>query len=329
MVLCGVLGPLDPLPARPRRVLVAGTAGSGKTTLARRIGAVLGVPSVEVDALFHGPGWTRRPSFEAEVEAFTARPAWACEWQYADVRPLLASRADLLVWLDLPLRTILRQVGVRTLRRRLWREALWGINVEPPLWTFLTDREHIVRWAWRTHNETASRVAWLLGAHPELPVIRLTSRRAVDGWLAGPLAAEGLRCAMDWKLELVVVPVSDVDRAKEFYLGPAGFNLLVDHSAGDFRVVQATPPGSACSIALMPSEAAGSVRGLHLVVSDLPAARSELLARGVEAGEIFHYGPGGQQPGLDPARGDYSSFLEFADPDGNSWLVQDVPSRSS
>jgi predicted enzyme related to lactoylglutathione lyase len=83
---------------------------------------------------------------------------------------------------------------------------------------------------------------------------------------------------VDWKLELVVVPVADVDRAKAFYIEQAGFNLDVDHRAGDFRVVQLTPPGSACSIALMKnSEAAGSVHGLHLVVADIDAARAELV----------------------------------------------------
>ena len=95
---------------------------------------------------------------------------------------------------------------------------------------------------------------------------------------------------MDWKLELVVVPVSDVDRAKTFYTEKAGFGLDVDHQAGDFRVVQLTPPGSACSVTLMRNpEAAGSVSGLHLIVSDIDAARAELAERGAEASEIFHF----------------------------------------
>ena len=97
-----VLSATDPLPARPRRVLVAGTSGSGKTTLARTIGGILALPHVELDALFHGPGWTRRPRFEADVERFTGRPAWTTEWQYPRVRQLLLARADCLVWLDLP-----------------------------------------------------------------------------------------------------------------------------------------------------------------------------------------------------------------------------------
>ena len=127
------------------------------------------------------------------------------------------------------------------------------------------------------------------------------------------------------KLELIVVPVSDVDRAKAFYVDNAGFGLDVDHRAGeDFRVVQLTPPGSACSITLMRNDAAGSLQGLHLVVSDIDAARGELAAQGAEPSEIFHFGEGGQVPGPHPERQDYGSFLTFSDPDGNGWLVQEV-----
>ena len=130
---------------------------------------------------------------------------------------------------------------------------------------------------------------------------------------------------MDWRLELVVVPVSAVDRAKTFYIENAGFNLDVDHRAGDFRVVQLTPPGSACSIALMRNaEAPGSVKGLHLIVSDIEAARAELVDRGAEVTEVFHFDAGRQVPGPDPQRSNYGSFLSFSDPDGNSWLVQEV-----
>lgn len=131
---------------------------------------------------------------------------------------------------------------------------------------------------------------------------------------------------MDWKLQLVVLPVSDVDRAKTFYVETLGFNLDVDHRAGDdFRVVQLTPPGSTCSITLMKNlEAPGSVQGLHLVVTDIEAAKAELVERGVEAGEIFHFHDGKQLPGPDPQRADYGSFLSFSDPDGNSFMVQEV-----
>jgi catechol 2,3-dioxygenase-like lactoylglutathione lyase family enzyme len=131
---------------------------------------------------------------------------------------------------------------------------------------------------------------------------------------------------MDWKLELIVVPVSDVDRAKAFYAEQLGWNVDVDHRAGeDFRVVQLTPPGSACSITLMKNTVApGSLQGLHLVVDDIEAARAELVGGGVAASDFFHFGEEGQTPGLDPERRDYDSFLSFADPDGNSWLVQEV-----
>ena len=137
---------------------------------------------------------------------------------------------------------------------------------------------------------------------------------------------------MDWKLELVVVPVEDVDRAKEFYEERLGFHVDVDHRAGeDFRVVQLTPTGSGCSISLMRNEqAAGTLQGMHLVVRDIEEARRLLVGGGVEVTAILHFEDGGVQvDGLDPARADYGSFLSFDDPDGNGWLVQEVPSRPS
>ena len=96
-----------------------------------------------------------------------------------------------------------------------------------------------------------------------------------------------------------------------------------------FRVVQMTPPGSACSITIMapPSEAPGSLQGTHLIVTDIEAARAELTGRGVEAGDFFHFGEQGQTDGLHPDRADYGTFFSFSDPDGNGWLVQEVRSR--
>jgi catechol 2,3-dioxygenase-like lactoylglutathione lyase family enzyme len=133
---------------------------------------------------------------------------------------------------------------------------------------------------------------------------------------------------VDWKLELVVVPVSDVDRSKAFYSEQLGFNVDVDHSGGhEFRVVQLTPPGSACSITIgtgMPQAQPGTYKGLHLVVPDIEAARAELLERGTQVSDFFHFGAEGQTPGLDPERRDYGSFMSLDDPDGNSWLVQEV-----
>jgi predicted enzyme related to lactoylglutathione lyase len=132
---------------------------------------------------------------------------------------------------------------------------------------------------------------------------------------------------MDFRLELVIVPVSDVDRAKAFYSEQAGFAVDVDFSNGDFRVVQLTPPGSACSITLMRNEKPGSLQGLHLVVADAEAARAELVGRGMDVSEPYHFVAGQQTPGVCPTRGDYETFLSFTDPDGNGWVVQEVPSR--
>ena len=134
---------------------------------------------------------------------------------------------------------------------------------------------------------------------------------------------------MDFKLELVIVPVTDVDRAKAFYMEKAGFTMDVDHRAGDFRIVQLTPRGSACSITIMRNaKAAGSLQGLHLVVSDIDAARAELAGRGMEVSDVFHFESAGQVPGPDPKHADYGSYLSFNDPDGNGWMVQEVPSRA-
>ena len=132
---------------------------------------------------------------------------------------------------------------------------------------------------------------------------------------------------MDMKLELVIVPVADVDRAKSFYVDQLGFALDVDHSAGEsFRVVQLTPPGSACSIAIgvgLGSAEPGSLRGLHLVVTDIVAVRDELVSRGAEVAEVRHMKAGAWSPGPDPDRTDYNSFADFTDPDGNTWILQE------
>ncbi|MGN7969458.1 AAA family ATPase [Microbacterium sp. 22296] len=180
-----MLSARDPLPARPRRVAVAGVSGVGKTTLARRIAAVAGIPHTEIDALFHGPDWTPRPAFVDDVRALVARDTWVTEWQYSSARPLLAARADLLVWLDLPFwRVTLPRVVSRTLRRRLRAEQLWNGNLEPPLHTFFTDPEHIVRWSVSTRNTYRERIRVL---RPDLPVVRLRSPREVERWLTGPM----------------------------------------------------------------------------------------------------------------------------------------------
>jgi catechol 2,3-dioxygenase-like lactoylglutathione lyase family enzyme len=137
---------------------------------------------------------------------------------------------------------------------------------------------------------------------------------------------------MDFKYEVTVVPVSDVDQAKDFYAEKLGFNVDVDHRAGgDFRVVQLTPPGSAASISIgtgITTAVPGSYQGMHLVVDDIEAARAELTERGVEVSEPFHFGAEGQSPGLHPERADYGTYLSFSDPDGNGWLIQEVRQRA-
>lgn len=133
---------------------------------------------------------------------------------------------------------------------------------------------------------------------------------------------------MDWKLELIILPVRDVDRAKAFYTEQCGFRLDVDHRAGDeFRVVQMTPPGSTCSVSVgtgLSDAEPGSVRGVHLVVDDIVTARQELVSRGVVVSEIKHMTPSGWQAGVDPEHAAYNSFADFTDPDGNTWVLQEV-----
>lgn len=148
---------------------------------------------------------------------------------------------------------------------------------------------------------------------------------------------------VDQKLEVIVIPVSDVDRAKAFYVR-LGWRLDADFASGDdWRVIQFTPPGSACSVIFgrnVTAAAPGSVRGLYLIVSDLEAARKDLLDRGIEVSAPFHGAgdvhSGTDEPylfggvrvnGADPKRGSYSSFAAFSDPDGNGWLFQEVTTR--
>ncbi len=132
---------------------------------------------------------------------------------------------------------------------------------------------------------------------------------------------------MDWKLELIVVPVSDVDRAKAFYAEKLGFNVDVDYSPNEaFRVVQLTPPGSACSITIgkgmLNDVRPGSLKGLQISVGDIQAARAQLVEAGVDVSPIRHIGENGWSDGKG---GDYNSYVFFDDPDGNSWGVQESP----
>jgi catechol 2,3-dioxygenase-like lactoylglutathione lyase family enzyme len=134
---------------------------------------------------------------------------------------------------------------------------------------------------------------------------------------------------MDGKIELILLPVGDVDRAKAFYVGSCGFEQIVDHTPNEhFRIVQCQPTGSACSIGfgigLQLDQAPGTVKGLHLMVTDIVAAREELVSRGVDVDPVIHYEKDGSSgDGPHPERGDYNSFAHFRDPDGNSWLLQE------
>ena len=140
---------------------------------------------------------------------------------------------------------------------------------------------------------------------------------------------------VDMKLEVITIPVSDVDRAKEFY-GGLGWRLDADFSKGDDRAVQFTPPGSQCSVHFgrnLTSVAPGSAQSLWLIVSDLQAARDELMRRGVEVSEVFHFAgwnrvaPDARVSGPAPDGRSYASFVSFSDPDGNGWLLQEITTR--
>ena len=154
---------------------------------------------------------------------------------------------------------------------------------------------------------------------------------------------DATRARVDTKFEIVVIPVSDVDRAKEFYGGRLGWRLDADYDNGsDFRVIQFTPPGSGCSVIFgknVTAAAPGSAQGLYLIVSDVAAAREELLGHGVEVSEVFHNEgvyAGPDEPylfgrlrvsGPDPEHRSYRSFASFHDPDGNGWLFQELTTR--
>jgi catechol 2,3-dioxygenase-like lactoylglutathione lyase family enzyme len=156
-------------------------------------------------------------------------------------------------------------------------------------------------------------------------------------------ASQASVARVDMKFEIVVIPVSDIDRAKEFYAG-LGWRLDADYDNGkDFRIIQFTPPGSGCSIIFgknITSAAPGSAQGLYLIVADIEAARQNLLRRGIKVGEVFHGGgdvyAGPDEPylfgrirvnGPDPERRSYRSFASFNDPDGNGWLFQELTTR--
>lgn len=178
----------------PHRIAVAGVSGTGKTTLARRLSSALDLPWTELDSLFHGPGWTPRPEFEADVRGVVGQERWVTEWGYGQVRPLILERAELVVWLDLPVRTAMRQVVVRSVRRAVTREELWNGNVEPSLPGLLIPRdENIVWWAWTHRHSLRGLDRQLAVEAPHVLVVRLTSRADVERWFARTVTAARVR----------------------------------------------------------------------------------------------------------------------------------------
>ena len=153
----------------------------------------------------------------------------------------------------------------------------------------------------------------------------------ISSWRLLVAAEKMTSMAEKQRIEAITLPVADVDRAKAFY-ERAGWNLDYDTGpAPGIRVVQFTPTGSACSIMFgtgMPQAEPGSYRNTYLVVNDIASAHAELVERGIEVSGIYHWTQEGRTPGVDPDRADFGSYAEFADPDGNTWLVQEVPSRA-
>lgn len=165
-----------------RGVLVSGISGAGKTTLARRVGQLVGIPHVELDALQHGPGWTPRPEFQADAERFSAGERWITEDQYHSIiGDLLWRRADTVIWLDLPRRVVMRRVIWRTASRMIMRTELYNGNREQ--FAALREPGHPIRWAWTQHAARRARIEQLTRVHPDVRVFRLRSPREVRRWL--------------------------------------------------------------------------------------------------------------------------------------------------
>lgn len=178
-----VLSAHDPITWRPRRIAIAGVSGSGKTTLANRVSDRLGLPYTEIDSLFHGTNWQPRNEFVSDVRDIISGDSWVIEWQYAAVRDKIAERADTMLWLDLPTSRTLYQLTRRTMHRRIRRVPLWNGNYEGPLCKFFIDPDHIVRWGIRTRNKCRDRIPAIDARHPQLRVVRLTSRRDGELWV--------------------------------------------------------------------------------------------------------------------------------------------------
>ncbi len=172
-----------------QRVSVVGNSGSGKTTVAAELARLIGAPQLELDSVFHQPGWVPLPGpdFQARVADFTAAPRWVVDGNYSAVRELVWSRADTVVWLDLPRWQVMRQLVGRTIRRAVRRAELWNGNVEP--WSnflHLDPEQSIIAWAWTRHRIYRDRFlrAMIDPGHAQLRFIRLTSPAEVREFLA-------------------------------------------------------------------------------------------------------------------------------------------------
>ena len=181
--LAGVLGATDPLDPPPARIAIAAAPGAGKTTLARRLAPLLGADAVELDALAHGPNWSIRPEFLSDVDTFTRGDRWITEWQFDEARPVIAARADTLIWLDLPTRVIMTRLVRRIVASRRSREVLWAGNTEAPLWKVLVDPNHMIRWGHRSIRLVREQVTAAPREYPHLRVVRLRSQADTDAFV--------------------------------------------------------------------------------------------------------------------------------------------------
>lgn len=165
-----------------QRVLIAGSTGAGKSTLAAELARRHQLPYTELDSLFHGPGWVPRPQFLDDVRTVIAADRWVSEWQYDEARPLLLARADTLIWLDFPRRTVMQRVLRRSLRRALLGERTFNDNTEG--FRNWLDPGHPVRWAWSNQQQARARVLAAIEQRPDLTLLRFRSPAEVRGWLA-------------------------------------------------------------------------------------------------------------------------------------------------